>query len=417
MVMLACALALAACSTARVTSGNGADLNPTAPRWQSSASVVSGGAATWVIAPYPAGIVTSPDANLRPPWVLYRVAGATAAQVTPEGITTRGGLAVSAPGAGVAWLGIGSYRYQLYGAVAVTTDGGRTWSENALPAPFDPTPGGILGFSAARAVVLAGTGYSRRLLVTDNGGTAWKTLATASQLLGADTASCELEGLAAVGGRTIEVGTACTGTGRAFMARYGESGSFSLQTFVPPGAVDAKATVSVLPEKGEIAATWTGLSRPKVRSLMAGALVAGTGRSLEEDGSPLAVPAGSTLVQGGIAPGPAGEAAVLVGRAPADWLHPGHWELVVRASSDGGWREITPPASLAGIAYGLTWLSPAGGAGPPSGLAISGSTSSGRPAYWTVPAPIAAGQASGWHAVSLVAPKTATSENLQGAGS
>jgi hypothetical protein len=191
-----------------------------APRWTGrSSAALTGATSGWVVGADPASIQAGgPNANLRPLWALYRVTGPTAADVTPAGITTRGGLTVSAPAPDVAWAGIGSYRQQLDGAVAVTTDGGRTWTDGVLPGLFDPVPDGLVATDAVHAWVLLGRGSTQSVVTTSDAGGSWLTVASSGAVLGADSSRCGLSGIG-MSGRVLWLGTTCSGPGPALLFR------------------------------------------------------------------------------------------------------------------------------------------------------------------------------------------------------
>jgi len=248
-----------------------------APRWTSSGSVVipvsvsqkgSGAPSAWtyVVAPYPNSIAVGPDGNLRPLWVLYGMHDGTYKDLTPEGITTRGGLVVSAPSDQVVWLGFGSYRYQLYGAVAISTNRGQTWTMHAtLPGLFKPTPDNLLATSATQAWAIIGQRPDQQLIQTTNGGISWQTITTARDLLGKAATDCGLRSLGLVRGRLF-VGTLCRGdlsprliekSGTSFHAVSFAlpSGSPAMKEVTstittPPTASHPTATLSILTSQG-----------------------------------------------------------------------------------------------------------------------------------------------------------------------
>jgi len=229
-----------------------------APRWTSNGSVVIpasvsqrgpvalSAAWTYVVAPYPNSIAVGPDGNLRPLWVLYGMHDGTYKDLTPEGITTRGGLVVSAPSAKVVWLGFGSYRYQLYGAVATSTDQGQTWTMHAtLPGLFRPTPNNLLASSATQAWALIGLPPDQELVETTDGGTIWKTLVTARQLLGNAAKDCRLRSLGMRQG-TLFIGTRCNGDLSPELIEGSGTSFHAVSLGFPPGSPAAKEVTATI---------------------------------------------------------------------------------------------------------------------------------------------------------------------------
>ena len=204
----------------------------------------------------PASIeLSGPDVNRRPLWVLYEVAGRDARQVTPTGITTRGGLVVSAPAAGVAWVGVGSYRYQLDGAAFVTTDSGRQWSPEIIPASFDPTPDGLVATSASTAWVLTGQGAGSRVLVTHDGGGRWSAFGTGKAPMGSDPRRCTPRGIGVVGS-SVWVGAICEGPGPGYLAVSTGSSWSLVSTGVTAGPGEQVSTLPPgTPETGGLEAS------------------------------------------------------------------------------------------------------------------------------------------------------------------
>jgi hypothetical protein len=232
----------------------------------STETALAGQDVTYVVAPYPNSIAVGPDGNLRPLWILYGLEHGSYKDLTPEGITTRGGLVVSAPNPDVIWLGFGSYRYQIYGAVAVSTNQGRTWTMHAtLPGLFRPTPDNLLATSATDAWAIVGQRPDQELVQTTNGGVSWQTIATASDLLGKAAKDCRLRSLGLVRGRLF-VGTLCRGdlsprliekSGTSFHAVSFAlpSGSPAMKEVTstittPPTASHPTATLSILTSQG-----------------------------------------------------------------------------------------------------------------------------------------------------------------------
>jgi hypothetical protein len=168
---------------------------------------------------------------------------------------------VSAPSTQVVWLGFGSYRYQLYGAVAVSEDEGRTWTMHAtLPGLFRPTPDNLLATSATQAWAIIGQHPDQQLVETTNGGISWQTITTARDLLGKTATDCRLRSLGLVKGKLF-IGTRCKGD-LAPRLIEGSGNSFHEVSFglpsasppakqvtstitSPPGAFDQMATLSI----------------------------------------------------------------------------------------------------------------------------------------------------------------------------
>lgn len=232
-VLVGCALVallLAACDlspTARVTTRPPA-ATPEAPVWTgtTAARVSSGGTGALVVVPDPSSIGRGlANGNLRPLWLLYRVDASGVVDLTPIGETTRGGLVVAVGAGRAIWVGVGSYRYQLDGTVAETSDGGRHWHDAVLPALLDPRPGALFAWNAEDAVAivepLGTTAASRRgledqeLVVTGDGGARWTTILSARAAGRLLPASCALSGLGSTTAGQLWVGTRCrAGRGR-----------------------------------------------------------------------------------------------------------------------------------------------------------------------------------------------------------
>lgn len=403
----ALALVASACGTTAVTEANGSADVPSASRWQSQGEVDTVGSASWAVVPYPQSIQQGPDGNLRPLWILYRVtANGATEQVTPKGISTRGGLALSAISPLTAWALDGSYRYELDGAVAVTTDGGRHWSHQVVPAEVDPTPDGIAALSAERAVVVAGMGHSKSLLETTDGGADWHRLAGARTLLGAAAASCELDGVAPGASGGLWVGTSCRSGAGGLVVWRSAGGQVRRWTL---GSVPTGDWADVVPGTGPDGAVLS-LSWGRAKGVTEGAelfLPSPVG-SPTVLGSPLSTTS-SAASRVRLAPsGPGGVAAALVVQRPDAWLDQGTSEVLL----DGG-----------------AWTTPSGSEAPggahaddlaafPGGVAgtwlAGGSTKAGKPALWRV---TLSGGALSWSPLLLAVPKTATASNLEGAGS
>jgi len=368
-----------------------------APRWQGVAGIVTTGTATgWIVAPDPGSISTdAADANLRPLWILYRVSGTRAVDVTPGGITTRGGVVESIPSPGTIWVGIGSYQEQLDGVVGVSTDGGSHWTMEVLPALFDPTPDGLVAQSAVRAWALTGLGANREVMETTDGGARWKPVAS-SAVLGTARNRCRLSGLG-LSGSTLWVGTACTKGAPALVEGTALGGHWSLvpvdpgvgtnsssapMVTVPPGspATGNVATVAVV-ERGDVPVDVTTLTPPATTQTVVGALPLpdGTAQVAIGDGEDAALVEAAS----GHAPGPA----------------PSH----VETSEDSG-RSWSGPmgTGLDGTADGIA-------VAQPGVLWLVGSTG-GKPALRE-----STTNGAVWDAVTLPAPRTSAS--LPGAGS
>jgi len=203
------------------------------PRDATGGTALSGDLLTgYVVAPYPASTLSVPhqgQPNHRPLFIAYEVSLrvstgglrlARVVDITPEGITTRGGLVVSAAPR-VLYAGIGSYRYELDGVVAFSRDGGRQWSESVVPGELDPTPGNLLALGPRTVLALVGAGTGTELVESTDAGASWQSLGTAKALLAGALSrvaprlgratTCVLSGLGELAG-TVLLGTSCRGT-------------------------------------------------------------------------------------------------------------------------------------------------------------------------------------------------------------
>lgn len=400
-------LAASACGTTALTSSNGAATEPNAPRWQSEGEVDTVGSASWATVPYPASIQQGPDGNLRPLWILYRVSatGGTE-QVTPKGISTRGGLAVSATSPSQAWALVGSYRMELDGAVALTTDGGKHWSQQIVPAEVDPTPDGIAAFDSSSAVVIAGTGHDQFLLETTDGGADWRRLAGAKALLASRAKGCELSGVAAGANGALWIGTSCQGGGAGLVLRRGVSGQIQRWSL---GSVPSGDWVDIVPAAGPdgvvLSMSW-GRSAHSAEG--AELFIPPKHGAPSPLGGPVSTGLGTSARVRLLGGSPGSSPFALVVQRPASWLDQGQSELLA-----GGSAWTRPSASAPPGAAHADVLGSFPGAGPGT-LLVGGSTKAGKPALWRVT--FSSGALS-WSPLRLVVPKTATASNLEGAGS
>lgn len=365
---LAAAVLLAACAGGSVAASSRVAVPsvPEAPRWTSQGSVVPTGAtAGWVVAPDPASIQAAPgDTNHRPLWVLYRVNGARATDRTPGGITTRGGLTVTAPGSGVAWVGIGSYREDLDGAVAVTTDNGSTWSTGVLPGLFDPVPDGLVATGSRHAWALVGQGSTRSIVATADGGTSWHRVAGAAGILGAEARRCQLSGLGVVG-TTLWVGTRCSSPGPAVAAAGPSFGArWQVATVAVHGTGLARPSVTTPPDTGQsgLSHAWTTTGSvlavesasqgpPAPASLVVTgtfALPAATSVRVSLSGSAGAL---VTVPQGGSGPGHRPPASKATSEVAVTTDGETHWEVVPTTTGLGG-----RPEAIGVPAPGTLWV-------------------------------------------------------------
>ncbi|MCK4177054.1 hypothetical protein [Aciditerrimonas ferrireducens] len=409
-------LLLASCASSPSKKTLRAAAPPNAPRLEGTGEVDAvsgpGGGVTWLVVPDPASVSSGPGGNARPDWLVERLAGGSVAQVTPPGIVVRGGVAVSGlPGGQTAWVAIGSYRYQLDGAVAVTTDGGRHWSETALSVPLAPAPQGVLAESTDQAVVLGGLGRQRELLTTRNGGASWATVAAASQLLGTDASRCTLEGLGPGPSGSVLVGSRCDGP-RGLLVAVSGSGQVSHWSVVVPGASGGATTVLPLASDvaGSPAAATVGWQSTAVPGgvLEAGLAGLGAAGSLDLLGQPATITGGLTLLGGGA--GPQGVEVLLAGRDPDRFPGPGPDEVLARAGSGAGWQLVAPVQGdgFGLVADGVGWS--AGG----SEVVVAGSSGK-HPALATVPSSGDGGLTSGaarWQTTVLPLPQIPTASSL-----
>jgi hypothetical protein len=186
----------------------GLDAPVDAPKWEGVADVLPAGpAGALAVVPDPGSVESTADANRRPLWLLYALAGSRASDRTPEGISTRGGLAVALARPGTLWVGIGSYRGQLDGVLARSVDGGRSWSFSAVPGLYDPA-GNLAAPSSEEVAVLVGDPRQPALLVSLDAGEHWDQLAGARALSSRLPAGCRPAGLSSLGS-TLLVGTVC----------------------------------------------------------------------------------------------------------------------------------------------------------------------------------------------------------------
>jgi len=405
VALAALALGVSACGTTALSASNGAATVPSAPRWQSEGEVDTVAGASWAVVPYPGSIQQGPDGNLRPLWILYRVTpNGQTFQVTPRGITTRGGLALSAVSATTAWALVGSYRYELDGAITVTRDGGRHWSHQVVPASVDPTPDGIAALSATSAVVLAGSGHRKELLSTTDGGARWRTLASASALLGAKAATCELSGVATGRHGALWIGTSCRSASHGLVVVREAGGALKRWSL---GNAPGGTWVGTLPEPGPngvvLSVSW-GRSDSSVEG--AELFAPSSGGAPQALGGPMTMAHEGARVRLALVSSTSPVAVVV--QRPDQWLDQGATRLVL---GGGAWRnpaQSQPPASGRVDDLGLFPGSSVGA------VLAAGSTKTGTPALWRV---AIGGGALRWTPLHLVIPKTATAANLEGAGS
>lgn len=451
MVCVAASALLASCASTPDVSLARRSGVPSAPRWQGAGAVdVTAGstsetpAATWLVTPYPASTSTGPGGNARPDWIVYRFGGASTSQVTPPGVVVRGGVAVSALSEQVAWVGMGSYRFDLDGNVAVTTDGGRRWSQNVLPYPYRPTPDGILATSPEDAAVLAGTGDRQVLVQSTDGGVIWHELASADELLGPWVGSCSLEGLTRGVDGALVLGSRCrSGTG-VIVVRTA-TGVVERFTVAPPPGGGASASVTSAPQpnapappprssasgrpaRALVDVTWSKqLGRGQLTGVVAVPVTAGSASagsasadSLPLDGTVADIPAGYRAVSM-TASGVGGPQALLLAAGPTNWSHLGPVQLWVRGAPGESWTSAAVD-DAGGHPDALAWAETSASGGRPissTGLATlvaTGSTAAGAPAAWTVSLGFAAAGAgppqARWQAVSLAVPQVPTAKSL-----
>lgn len=433
MLIAVLSVLLAACAGTPSPAGNGTATLPIAPTWQGAAAVDAVGTAGWAVVPYPRSITDGPDANRRPDFVVYRVTTGsgqvTTTQVTPPGVVVRGGVAVSALSGEDAWVGIGSYRYQLDGAVARTTDGGVHWSEYALPAPFQPAPDGIAAQSPTSAVVLAGTGHRRFLLQSTDGGDSWVNVATSATLLGAEQGTCTLDGVASGSGGSVLVGSACSGgTGR--LVRWKAPDEVTVATVAPPAPAGNRTTVTVIPSSSTggssilASATWTDLAGGTSMAGVVGTVdlapdgTRSAGIGLGVVGNPLVVtPRWQAVSVVGAGDGSQAQ-AVLTEADPTAWRHPGSFLLDWRAGPSDPWIVGAAPAVFSGHPAAVGWLDLAGSGtgGAALRLLVAGSATSELPAMWLDTTPTTGtGGSLTWLGLHLSVPTIPTS-GVVGAG-
>jgi hypothetical protein len=229
--MLASAASLAACGrstpAAQVAPHQAPGTVPRAPIFHGTSGIIDlGRDAAVAVMPYPGSITQGPGGNARPIWLAYLVTttearashpgtaagsgGPTALDITPAGITTRGGLVVAAAtsSASVLWAGVASYRLQLDGIVATSSDAGRRWSFSALPGSYDARPFSLSALSATTAAAVIGTGTASSVVVTDDAGSRWTTAVAAGRARLVDE-TCEVRSVAMLSSTSLLAGASC----------------------------------------------------------------------------------------------------------------------------------------------------------------------------------------------------------------
>lgn len=431
-VLVGCGLVavlLAACDlspTARVTTRPPAP-TPEAPVWSGSTGVLAspGGTGALVVVADPASIVRGvANGNLRPLWLLYRVSSSGAADLTPIGETTRGGLVV-AHGAGSAiWVGVGSYRYQLDGTVAETSDGGRHWRREILPGLLDPRPGALFAWNAEEAVAvvepLGAKAYDRspreqEILETEDGGAKWTTILSARAAGRLLPAGCTVAGLAGTSAGRLWVGTRCrVGWGRLLEgASVGGRWQWreEVVTVGPSGGAPPGGVVEVVPPGAFVSGVRTAGGSSLV-DLGAVVTTSATGSAvaLYRARGGTVTPSGPILESAGrrppaLAAGSGGVAALVGAGGPVPtlrWLTPG----------SSTWSRPVPVEGGRPVAFFVTGAgSDRGGVGRLWFAGVDGRT----PAAWTAESAVPPTGPIVLHAVGLPLPET--SAQLPGAGS
>lgn len=392
-----------------------------APRWSGEADVVADGPGrAFAVVPYPGSVESSGDANRRPLWLLYELDGRHALDRTPEGISTRGGLAVAVASPTTVWVGIGSYRGQLDGVVARSRDNGRDWSFGVVPALYDPA-GNLAALSSEEVAVLAGSPREPALLVSIDAGASWDEAESARSLASALPAGCRPEGLSSLGS-TLVIGTSCRASTEAVLLtvsavhRRGEHWALR-RAEVPLGRLDAVVgrrggVVRVVPPAGN-GPVFVEAAGPRTMAIAAAspaALLAEPSRSgaaAHEDAT-LAPVAWLSGLPTSCRPtfSPDAVVARCAHRTVALVVEPG-----ARAET------VTLPAGLGGAAPALAVLAgaPAPAAGAP--VAVLAGAAESTPGCWETVAtsgstrlgPAGAPALSAWRAIVLPLPSTAAS--------
>ncbi len=201
---------ISACTTTANNSSNSNSDVASAPDWKSYGSIVQTTANGILdIAENNLSIQTSgAEINIQPEWILYNLKGSTVTNITPQGVTTRGGISVSYVAKDTFWVDIGSYKGQVDGTFGVTSNGGRSWSLGALPSISEPTPNGFVAISSQVAYFLLGTSKNQSLFVTTNSGNSFNELISSSQFSSVLPKNCTA---ATVGyfNKNIYIGTSC----------------------------------------------------------------------------------------------------------------------------------------------------------------------------------------------------------------
>ncbi len=174
---------LSSCATVSPTS-KGSDLVAEVPSWNSTGTIVQTqtGEVLDVIENPSTVQVKGNETNVFPAWVMYTIAGTKIRDITPSGVSTRGGISISYLQPGTVWADVGSYKAQINGTFGVSQNMGATWKLGVLPGVSKPTPNSVAAVSSSEAYFLIGINRNRSIWVTENGGKSFKEYLTAESI-------------------------------------------------------------------------------------------------------------------------------------------------------------------------------------------------------------------------------------------
>jgi hypothetical protein len=133
-------------------------------------------------------------------WELFvRLAGTTRWKLaTPAGVASNGGLVMAATGATSLVTGFLPSQKLTFSPLAVTTNGGAQWSQNALLRPgFGDVPGALGAGSSGQLIALTSAG---EVEASTNAGATWRTITTQRTLASSRAGrACGIQKLTAAG--------------------------------------------------------------------------------------------------------------------------------------------------------------------------------------------------------------------------
>jgi hypothetical protein len=133
-------------------------------------------------------------------WELFvRLAGTTRWKLaTPAGVASNGGLVMAATGATSLVTGFLPSQQLTFSPLAVTTNGGAQWSQNALLRPgFGDVPGALGAGSSGQLIALTSAG---EVEASTNAGATWRTITTQRTLASSRAGrACGIQKLTAAG--------------------------------------------------------------------------------------------------------------------------------------------------------------------------------------------------------------------------